>query len=70
MTIENEGIKARCDRCMWWWKQECRRLPPTVVGRASRWPVTKPDDFCGEYIPTGKLRAEYVELMRQTTGVQ
>jgi hypothetical protein len=38
---------------------ECRRLPPTFVGLVSgltqwppltgMWPITNPDDWCGEY---------------------
>jgi hypothetical protein len=28
---------------------DCRRFPPTVVAGGQHWPVTKPDDSCGEW---------------------
>jgi hypothetical protein len=42
-----------CSSCRHWLPAsgECRASFPQVVGDATRWPVTKPDDFCGRFNP-------------------
>jgi len=50
---------ARCDRCRFWdieaeedrpdrgW---CRRRSPRIATGRARWPITREDDWCGEFV--------------------
>lgn len=51
---------ARCDKCVFWnllgpFGGYCRKHAPVIVqnpGPTSQWPITGPDDFCGDFTPT------------------
>lgn len=44
-----------CENCFYWREQECRKNAPVPVYgsaiRATNFPVTKPDHWCGEWRP-------------------
>jgi hypothetical protein len=55
--------KYRCETCLFWREvppdgdavNECRRNAPFPGdGSASRWPMTKASDWCGEYKKKGR----------------
>ena len=45
----------RCDECKYWSglgtkDGRCKRMPPAVRDTLGRmWPITSPDDWCGEF---------------------
>jgi hypothetical protein len=59
--MSKSTISPRCEKCAFlgqhlheiWWI--CRRKPPVVPAdpsnRSANWPVTEPDDWCGEFQP-------------------
>lgn len=48
-------MKLVCQTCRWWNYQpktqfgQCHRYPPTVLAEGDSHPVTKPNDWCGEW---------------------
>ena len=50
----------KCEDCRYWQHGECHRYAPKPVtpqgvayGGFARWPLTNPEDWCGEAEPVG-----------------
>lgn len=69
---EEVVMERRCDKCEWWFNVECRRFPPCEYVRiethsdrtvfAKQWPITKPDDWCGEFNPKAESTPKPLEV--------
>lgn len=62
MTVAEEMKLDPCSKCRWWLSQrdgvygECRIHAPRdidkdITGRRAIWPITLPDDTCGDMTP-------------------
>ena len=45
------AIEMICDTCKHWTGDYCRRFPPVPLNNlmGGTWPMTRPDDYCGEW---------------------
>ena len=70
-------MTERCETCRYWNKgthvpsgmtvYTCRRTPPTP-GAITLWPITKHDDWCGEWRARGESEAErWARIQRLNT---
>jgi|GEM_PF-6490163 len=43
----NKTENTSCENCKYYFKEQCRRNPPSANGKP--WPVVMPKDWCGEF---------------------
>ncbi len=56
----NKTEDTSCEKCKYYFKEQCRRYPPSPNGNP--WPVVMPKDWCGEFLMNWKFDKEDILL--------